>query len=392
MKPTTAAMLAATPDADVIAPTDARVEALVTDDHRRLCVQTDRVFAYLLLAQWVFAIVLAVAISPFTWAGNQSDDPSARLDRGRGRRTGLRAARLPGLCRARAATHPPCRRHRPDGHRRPPDPSHRRPHRDPLPRLRIAGLPRGVPRSEGAGDRDARGARRSRRPQRPVAGLGLRRQRRLHVASARARRLGGVRGRRALRPLRPRRGRGARHGPAPGGRRGAEGDDRGPRRAPHRAAPGEPRPARDRQRRAARRLGPRRGIVPLEVGLPRHRQPRSPHADERHHRRHRAAARHRPLARPGRVRRDHRAQRPQPARDHQRHPRLLEARGRQAGDRVARVRPARPDRPRPHRRRPQGGGQAPRLRRGGRAGCPAARRRRRRAAEPGPRSTCSATR
>ena len=71
MKPTTAATLLATPDADVVAPTDARVEALVTDDHGRLCVQTDRVFAYLLLAQWVFAIVLAVAISPFTWAGNQ---------------------------------------------------------------------------------------------------------------------------------------------------------------------------------------------------------------------------------------------------------------------------------------------------------------------------------
>ena len=188
-------------------------------------------------------------------------DPSARLDRDRGRRTGLRAARLSGLRRAGAAAHPPCRRDRPDGHRRPPDPSHRRPHRDPLPRLRIAGLPRGLPRSEGAGDRDPRGARRSPRPQPPVAGLGLRRHRRLHVASARARRLGGVRGRRALRPLRPRRGRGARHGPAPGRRRGPEGDDRGPRRAPHRAAPAEPRPARDRQRRAARRLGPRRGIV-----------------------------------------------------------------------------------------------------------------------------------
>ena len=56
----------------MIAPTDARVEALVTDDHQRLCVQTDRVFAFLLLAQWIFAIVLALAISPFTWAGNQA--------------------------------------------------------------------------------------------------------------------------------------------------------------------------------------------------------------------------------------------------------------------------------------------------------------------------------
>ena len=66
------AMPAAATDGDVIAPTDARVEALVTDDHRRLCVQTDRVFAYLLLAQWIFAIVLAAAISPFTWAGDRA--------------------------------------------------------------------------------------------------------------------------------------------------------------------------------------------------------------------------------------------------------------------------------------------------------------------------------
>jgi signal transduction histidine kinase/ActR/RegA family two-component response regulator len=52
--------------------TDARVEALVLHDHRRLCAQTDRVFAFLLLAQWLFSIVLAVAISPLTWAGGQA--------------------------------------------------------------------------------------------------------------------------------------------------------------------------------------------------------------------------------------------------------------------------------------------------------------------------------
>ena len=67
----TAAMLAAI-DPDAIAPPDAHVEALVADDHRRLCVQTDRVFAYLLLAQWIFAVVLALAISPFTWAGDKA--------------------------------------------------------------------------------------------------------------------------------------------------------------------------------------------------------------------------------------------------------------------------------------------------------------------------------
>ena len=70
MTQTAPAMHAAVTDGDVIAPTDARVEALVTDDHQRLCVQTDRVFAFLLLAQWIFGIVLAAAISPFTWAGD----------------------------------------------------------------------------------------------------------------------------------------------------------------------------------------------------------------------------------------------------------------------------------------------------------------------------------
>ena len=59
-------------DGDAIAPTDARVEALVANDHRRLCVQTDRVFAFLLLAQWIFGIVLAAAISPLAWTGSQS--------------------------------------------------------------------------------------------------------------------------------------------------------------------------------------------------------------------------------------------------------------------------------------------------------------------------------
>ena len=68
----TAASAAAAGDGDAIAPTDARVEALVADDHLRLCVQTDRLFAFLLLAQWIVAIVIAGAVSPLTWAGDRA--------------------------------------------------------------------------------------------------------------------------------------------------------------------------------------------------------------------------------------------------------------------------------------------------------------------------------
>jgi two-component system sensor histidine kinase/response regulator len=68
----TASSPAVTADGDAIPPNDARVEALVAEDHLRLCVQTDRLFAFLLLAQWIFAIVVAAAVSPFTWAGDRA--------------------------------------------------------------------------------------------------------------------------------------------------------------------------------------------------------------------------------------------------------------------------------------------------------------------------------
>jgi len=59
-------------DGEAIPLNDPRLDALVAEDHHRLCVQTDRVFAYLLLAQWVFAIVLAAIVSPLTWAGSRA--------------------------------------------------------------------------------------------------------------------------------------------------------------------------------------------------------------------------------------------------------------------------------------------------------------------------------
>ncbi|MGH8264623.1 MAG: sensor histidine kinase, partial [Steroidobacteraceae bacterium] len=45
------------------------IDAQTLDESRR---GTDRVFLWLLLAQWVFAIVLSLAVSPLAWAGRNS--------------------------------------------------------------------------------------------------------------------------------------------------------------------------------------------------------------------------------------------------------------------------------------------------------------------------------
>jgi two-component system sensor histidine kinase/response regulator len=65
-------VVSAATDGDAIALSDPRVEALVAEDHERLCAQTDRLFAFLLLAQWIFGVVLALAIAPLTWTGDQA--------------------------------------------------------------------------------------------------------------------------------------------------------------------------------------------------------------------------------------------------------------------------------------------------------------------------------
>ena len=99
-----------------------------------------------------------------------------------------------------------------------------------------------------------------------------------------------------------------------------------------------------RARRHARRwcmatAGSRRG-EPRQEHVPRHHEPRDPHADERHHRHDRPAARHRPRPRAARLRRNDPRQRRLAADDPQRHSRLLEDRSRQARHRAPRARPA----------------------------------------------------
>ena len=77
-----------------------------------------------------------------------------------------------------------------------------------------------------------------------------------------------------------------------------------------------------RQRRGGRRR------EPGEERVPRDDEPRDPDADERRHRDDRAAARHAARRRAARLRREHQHVGRGAAHDHQRHPRLLEDRGR----------------------------------------------------------------
>ena len=133
-----------------------------------------------------------------------------------------------------------------------------------------------------------------------------------------------------------------------------DGDDgglaHGAQRPVQRAGPELPRRAfaagRDRDRERAPvprggggarggRAGERR-----QERVPRGDEPRDPYADERDHRDERPAPRDGARRGAARLRRDDREQRRGAARDHQRHPGLLEDRGRPDGARTGAVRPA----------------------------------------------------
>ena len=109
---------------------------------------------------------------------------------------------------------------------------------------------------------------------------------------------------------------------------------------------------------AARGQGARRGRQPRQVAVPGQHEPRDPHADERRARHDRAAARHAAHRAPAALRGVDVPLGRGAAGDHQRHPRLLEDRGRQARARARRVQPAHagrgPDRPACAARRRQG--------------------------------------
>ena len=108
------------------------------------------------------------------------------------------------------------------------------------------------------------------------------------------------------------------------------------------AAPGQPRKTRRRTHaRAAPGEGSGGGREPGQERIPGQYEPRGPHAHERRHRHDRAAARHAAGFRPARICGDGPRERREPAEHHQRHPGLLEDRGRQAGFRERGLQPPR---------------------------------------------------
>jgi signal transduction histidine kinase len=51
---------------------EARASELEREGHDKIARRTDRLFGWLMLAQWLFAILLAVTITPYAWAGSKS--------------------------------------------------------------------------------------------------------------------------------------------------------------------------------------------------------------------------------------------------------------------------------------------------------------------------------
>ena len=105
-----------------------------------------------------------------------------------------------------------------------------------------------------------------------------------------------------------------------------------------------------RHRRTGARARGRRDGRQSQGRLPRQHEPRDQDADERDHRHDAPRAQHRSAAAPTRIPAEDPALQPASARGHQRHPRLLEDRGRQDGGRADRVRSGAGAR---QRRRPQ---------------------------------------
>ena len=60
------------PDPDIGVAIQRRADALFAQEAEQVYVRRDRMFFWLLLAQWVFAIGLALVVSPLTWAGRIS--------------------------------------------------------------------------------------------------------------------------------------------------------------------------------------------------------------------------------------------------------------------------------------------------------------------------------
>ena len=156
-------------------PDAAEADALFRAHQDQIYRRTDRLFAHLMVAQWVAGIVFALWVSPRAWTGSTSQThvhvwAAVLLGGAISLFPALLALLRPG--RAVDALHD---RHRTDADERAAHPPDRRPHRDALPRLRLARVPRLLSRLARARPSDRRRRARSLPARHLLAAVGLRR-------------------------------------------------------------------------------------------------------------------------------------------------------------------------------------------------------------------------
>ena len=113
-------------------------------------VRVDRMFVALFIIQWVAGIIGALTVSPVRLGGKGPHGPPSRVGGGRRRGGNHHPAHPPGDLPSRHDVDPPRHRRLADALLRAAHPSDRRPDRDALPRLRLAGVPGLLPRLDGA--------------------------------------------------------------------------------------------------------------------------------------------------------------------------------------------------------------------------------------------------
>ena len=188
-------------DSEVAASVNIRAGELFAGYTHDIHKRTDRLFAGLMALQWIGGILFALWVSPLAWSGSTS---STHLHVWAAVVLGGLISLFPALLGAAAAgpaVHAlhDCDRSDADG--RAADPSHRRPHRNAFPRLRLAGVSGVLPGLARAGSRDCRRRAGSHSARILLAAIGLRRHGRQPVALARACGVGHLRRRLSRRRL-----------------------------------------------------------------------------------------------------------------------------------------------------------------------------------------------
>ena len=165
--------------------------------------RTDRLFAWLMGFQWIAGIIFALWVSPLAWSGTVS---TIHLHVWAAVVLGGLVSLFPALLavlRPGQALHALHDRRRADADERTAHSPDRRTNRDPLSCLRVARVPRVLPRLARAGSSDGSGRARPHAARDLLAAIGVRRAGHEPVALGRARRLGHLRRRLPRRLLPP---------------------------------------------------------------------------------------------------------------------------------------------------------------------------------------------